>query len=740
MKEWAATALVWLEQLASRPLGAVLLFVAGLAVFAVRAVAWPLQVGRDLDEYLLAYAQLFHTDPVAPWSMLFRTPLTPVVNGVLLDFAGGAFAEPAMAVLFAGSILAWAAAARTFGPRVAIATAVALLVYPAYGIMFHEVSSEPVFAAAFALWAYLVTRAGARPSGVAFALVGLGVAVLAFARPGNAVLVAFVLFPLVVRGAWREKLTWAAAFLAAAVLPLAAWSLHNGLRFGDYTLARGGNAVIPFYRAFIIDRIVSPENGPASRKLANAIDDHLLTREPYRSYGVTLDEVFTTGSFRIHEDLYLVSDQVFGWDIELLRPARRRHRGRQGAPGAYASAVLDTIWQQLSEPFFRVVSAPASSAGADAVSRTRSSSTADGCRSRPRASRSLAVRSSGSRDRTTASARCGRRRRRTSSPFDDPEDRARLENLERQVTGLIRELPDRDGNGQLGLRLNQLSRWYPRPVLWLLLGVIRHRTPQTSRVAHAGRTLPRGAPRRRVQRPRPAGGPPLRLARPACVRAARRRRSSGRARRGTLELTAVSAAIMGGPMQDEPRISVVVPCLNEEEAVGDVIDAAWEGIRRSGHSGEVIVVDNGSTDRSAAIAIEHGATVIREDRRGYGSAYLAGLASARGEYVVMGDADGTYPLGELGPFVDAPRERRRPRARLALRGHDPQGRCRGATAASETLCSPACSTSSSAPGCPTPIAACARSSGALPTLDLHSTGHGVRVGDGLQGVPPQVSR
>ena len=145
-------------------------------------------------------------------------------------------------------------------------------------------------------------------------------------------LVAFVLFPLVVRGAWREKLTWAAAFLAAAVLPLAAWSVHNGIRFGDYTLARGGNAVIPFYRAFIVDRIVSPENGPASRKLAKAVDERLLTREPYRSYGVTRDEVFTSGSFRIHEDLYLLSDQVFGWDIELLRPARRGHRGRQGAP------------------------------------------------------------------------------------------------------------------------------------------------------------------------------------------------------------------------------------------------------------------------------------------------------------------------------------------------------------------------------------------------------------------------
>jgi len=92
--------------------------------------------------------------------------------------------------------------------------------------------------------------------------------------------------------------------------------------------------------------------------------------------------------------------------------------------------------------------------------------------------------------------------------------------------------------------------------------------------------------------------------------------------------------------------------LNEEDAVGNVVDQAFEGIRRSGRPGEVIVVDNGSTDASAEVAAAHGARVLTELRPGYGSAYLTGLAEARGEYVVMGDADETYPLQELAPFVD----------------------------------------------------------------------------------------
>jgi glycosyltransferase involved in cell wall biosynthesis len=100
------------------------------------------------------------------------------------------------------------------------------------------------------------------------------------------------------------------------------------------------------------------------------------------------------------------------------------------------------------------------------------------------------------------------------------------------------------------------------------------------------------------------------------------------------------------------RISVVLPCLNEEAAVGQVVDEAWEGIESVGGDGEVIVVDNGSTDRSAEIAEEHGAKVVQEARPGYGSAYLRGLAEAQGEIVVMADADGTYPLGDLSRFVD----------------------------------------------------------------------------------------
>jgi glycosyltransferase involved in cell wall biosynthesis len=100
-----------------------------------------------------------------------------------------------------------------------------------------------------------------------------------------------------------------------------------------------------------------------------------------------------------------------------------------------------------------------------------------------------------------------------------------------------------------------------------------------------------------------------------------------------------------------PRISIVMPCLNEAETVAVCVRKALAWLSTSGNSGEVLVVDNGSTDRSAELATEAGAQVIRERRRGYGNAYLRGFAEARGDIIVMGDADDTYDFSRLDDLI-----------------------------------------------------------------------------------------
>ncbi|MBA4160075.1 MAG: glycosyltransferase family 2 protein [Gemmatimonadota bacterium] len=108
----------------------------------------------------------------------------------------------------------------------------------------------------------------------------------------------------------------------------------------------------------------------------------------------------------------------------------------------------------------------------------------------------------------------------------------------------------------------------------------------------------------------------------------------------------------GAADADAPLVSVVMPCLNEEAAIGACIEKIQRTFAAAGIDGEIVVCDNGSTDRSVEIADSMGARVIHERRRGYGNAYLTGFAHARGAYLIMGDADDTYDFTLIPTFLD----------------------------------------------------------------------------------------
>lgn len=104
------------------------------------------------------------------------------------------------------------------------------------------------------------------------------------------------------------------------------------------------------------------------------------------------------------------------------------------------------------------------------------------------------------------------------------------------------------------------------------------------------------------------------------------------------------------------EFTMLMPCLNEAHGLAFCIAEAKDCIQRLGLDAEILIADNGSTDGSPQIAKQMGAKVVHVEQKGYGAALLGGIHAARGRYIIMGDADGSYDFGHLDAFVEKLRE------------------------------------------------------------------------------------
>jgi hypothetical protein len=517
---------------------AAVLFGVALAVFGIESAVLPAYAGRDMSRYLQAFVQLPYHVPVYPAVLNTRGPLAALGVGVPLEIGGWA-AEVWLALLFALSIVAWGRVALTFGPRAAVAVSVLLLVDPDYGILFHQLASDSLFAAAFAGWALLLSRAIVTPSVRAFLYMGLATGALVLVRPANQSLIVMALVPLFLRAPWRARLSWAAAVFVPAVLVVQTWHAYAQWRWGSAVILKVSTGLLAaaivltpllvpsrwrryavaavallvvagvavkgwpgespstyvrsvktnasnqfLYRSFELARIMSPDNGPASRRVASVVQSKLLTREPYRSYGVDVHEFFASGSDRVFGDMTGV---VNGNDLAAAtREAIRRH------PGAFASSIATTIWQELA---LRPVYAPEPSSGSGSQQAASGRQTAQYVyvhgRRLPKPSEGQPI--PGSALGPMLYTPGGSAYEVWTSPteqhyvFSNPRDERRANKFNQAVGRLDTRLPTRGEDGTLVHRLNQASHAFPPILIWLVLGLaaLLLRRPQRSLVAFA---------------------------------------------------------------------------------------------------------------------------------------------------------------------------------------------------------------------------------------------------------------
>ena len=448
---------------------AVVLFLLATLGFWFAALGWPLAKGRDTWDYLAFYLQLFEADPALDSLQLFRTPLTPLVLGVPLDLGGTVLLEVVLGVLYAVSIVAWSATALTFGRLPALLTALLLLVYPAYATLYHQASSDAIFATGLAVWALGLARTLERPSTEKFAALGLGVAVLVLIRPANQVVLPILLVPLLLSVDWRRRLVWSAAGLAAAVALLGVWAVHNGVRYDDTTVARGGRAWVPFLRVFLADGSISPSNGRASKELGELIQREVLAKPPYAGLGVPMEAYLQHGSNYETVRLIALSDSVLGEDENYDVLFDSAFEGIDEHTRAYVDGVAETFWEFLRQQPLREDIRPREQTAPEPPPPTFE---ADGYVF-PNPQANVLVEgvpygfvwcASDYIDSCTLAD--------PALVWSDPEKQERYLEIVEQVRAWDADLPAREGVDFVTEILNRVTPRYPRPPFWLALGLV----------------------------------------------------------------------------------------------------------------------------------------------------------------------------------------------------------------------------------------------------------------------------
>ncbi len=344
-----------------------------------------------------------------------------------------------------------------------------VLAYPSYVLLFHRLASDALYAAAFALAALLTARLVEERTPGRAASVGAALALLVLIRPVSQVLVVLAPLLLVGRGSWRPRIGSLAAFVAATAGLLVLWAGHNVVRADDFTSYAVQDTGFRSSAPSSSIASSSRETGEASRELARAVQKDLLPREPYRSYGIDLDDVLLLAAARACTRTSIGlsrSDVGLGRRLRASRPCRPRGGPSPPwrlCPGSGDGTVGGSCGGRSSlEPGER-----AGRAERTLAPHRRTLPTPSEGQPIPSASVSAFI-----------STPDGRFREVWTSPTehaivaDSQRDAAHLDRLNRRVDELYTRFSDREGNASLAMWLDRASRWFPRLVVWLTVGVL----------------------------------------------------------------------------------------------------------------------------------------------------------------------------------------------------------------------------------------------------------------------------
>jgi hypothetical protein len=332
-------------------------FLVMLAWFWVLALLFPLRAGRDMLTYFLWFRDVFAIEPEFPLLMLFRTPLTPLFYGTCFQIFGEGGVEAILSLAYAASITAVFAVLRGFSLVAAWALNVLVGVNLWLFWSFNSVGSETLQTVLLCFWfsctffAMGSSRVGAWVGSAVLA------SLLVLNRPGNQTFLLCFLLPfLATNVAVSRRFVNAGVFLAVYAASYLAMCSFNYFRYGEFCFAKLGDAHLPFYRLFVQEHVISPENGPASQRLADFVEAKILSSPVYREHEITRDIFFRCSTQRMFNSLiYAVQQEARRYDFDLLRKAGMESIWRDPV-GSFLRYLehLETVFDYRDKKTFKI--------------------------------------------------------------------------------------------------------------------------------------------------------------------------------------------------------------------------------------------------------------------------------------------------------------------------------------------------------------------------------------------------
>lgn len=278
-----------------------------------------LHPGRDMSTYWSYYREFFKVEPGSKTLMLFRTPFTPLFFGLLFDFFGTVGVQVVLSVLYVVCL----ATVYLIGARLSVWVGFLALVLLGldiqYFYFFFGVGSEGPQSFLIVLWIAYAFFTFQKADFRYWVLHALLVWLLILNRPGNQVMILCAFFPLLnIKMLWQRRLLLSLTFLISYGACHVVYSSYNYVRFNAFQVSTMGNALMPFYRVYLQDGFVHPENGPRSEELAQLVETKILSQDLMQRYQIDREMFFNMPTQRMYNHILQSVADEYGWEHQWL--------------------------------------------------------------------------------------------------------------------------------------------------------------------------------------------------------------------------------------------------------------------------------------------------------------------------------------------------------------------------------------------------------------------------------------